>query len=254
MKRLLTLLILIYLSHLAAIAQTAPQAKPGASKNEEDLPNFEVEQYQLGLLMRGAKAGTIDPEEAKKIQAGHMAHIEKMSNTGKLMAAGPMMGNSELRGIFLFKAASIEEAQILAAADPAIKAERLKMVILPWMGTKGIGVRAMEEYKKNPQMQWTMKKVHFVLLKRGANWTGTQTPEIQKLQRHHLSYIRRMLDEGKMLTAGPFGGNGEWLGLFVFATESADEAKAWAEADPLLKNSHFALEIHPWFVAKEVWP
>lgn len=254
MKRILTPLILICLSAGAATAQTAPPAKQEAPRNEQEMPKFEVEQYQLGLLLRGSKSGTTDPEEAKQIQAGHMAHIQKMADSGKLMAAGPMMGNGELRGIFLFKAASVEEAKALAADDPAIKAERLKMEILPWVGTKGIGVRAMAEHKKNPQMQWTMKKVHFVLLKRGPNWTATQTAERQKLARDHLWYVRRMLDEGKMLTAGPFGGNSDRLGVFVLATEAADEAKAWAEADPLVKSGYFAVEIHPWFVAKEVWP
>jgi uncharacterized protein len=252
MKQILLLLMLFCLSHFAAVAQNAPPVRQEAP--EEGLPKFESEPYQLGLLMRGAKAATIDAEEAKKIQAGHMAHIEKMGKSGKLMAAGPMMNNGELRGIFLFKASSMEEAKALAADDPAIKAGRLRMEILPWMGTKNIGMRAMEEFKKNPQMQWTMKKVHFVLLKRGANWATTQTPETQKLQRSHLWHIHRMLKEGKMLTAGPFSGDSEWLGLFVFATESSDEAKAWAEADPLIKSGHFAVEIHPWFVAKEVWP
>jgi len=37
---------------------------------------------------------------------------------------------------------SVDEAKALATEDPAIKAERLKLEILPWFGPKGIGVKA----------------------------------------------------------------------------------------------------------------
>lgn len=36
--------------------------------------------------------------------------------------------------------------------------------------------------------------------------------------------------------------------------ESAEEAKAWAESDPAVKAGRVTVEIHPWLVAKEVWP
>src|SRR5262249_32203513 len=41
---------------------------------------------------------------------------------------------------------------------------------------------------------------------------------------------------------------------YQFNTESAEEAKAWSETDPLVKAGWMIVEIHPWLVAKEVWP
>jgi len=38
-----------------------------------------------------------------------------------------------------------------------------------------------------------------------------------------------MTDEGKMLTAGPFMKEGDLRGIFVFNTESSEEAKARAD-------------------------
>jgi len=38
-----------------------------------------------------------------------------------------------------------------------------------------------------------------------------------------------MMDEGKMLTAAPFMKEGDLRGIFVFNTESSEEAKAWAD-------------------------
>jgi uncharacterized protein YciI len=238
---------------LMAIAQVAQAQSTTPTKAETNPPRFDNEQYQFGMLTRGPKWTAENTPEIQKIQEGHMANINKMAQAGKLFAAGPILGNGELRGIFVFRAASIDEAKALAAEDPAIKAERLKLEILPWFGSKGIGVRAMDEFKKNPDMKWTMKKYHLAILRRGPQATQPAA-ETQKIQLEHLWNIRRMMDEGKMLTAGPFMKDGDLRGIFVFNTESAEEAKAWAEADPAVKAGRLIVEIHPWLVAKEVWP
>jgi uncharacterized protein YciI/uncharacterized damage-inducible protein DinB len=226
-----------------------------AAADQSQMPNFELETYQLGLLRRGPNSGTGTKEEAEKIQAGHMANISKMAADGKLFAAGPMGDNGDLRGIFIFRGISLEEARALAAEDPAIKANRLKLDLFPWMAApKNIGGKIMEEYKKDPKVPMTMTKHHFVLLKRNANAAAGASADMQKLQLAHLWNVRRLLDEGKAVAAGPVGNAGDLAGIFVFATESMEEAKAWAENDPMVKAGHLVAEIHPWFVAKEVWP
>ncbi len=245
-KNLLSLFLLLLLLVGTASAQSG---KPDQSKP----PQFDLETYQLGFLRKGPTSGTGTKEEAEKIQAGHMANIGKMAEAGKLIAAGPMMDDGDLRGIFLFKA-SMDEARALAAEDPAIKAGRLRMEIFTWMGPKGIGAKLNEEYKKNPKIPMTMTKYHFVLLKRGAKWTAESTPETQKLQIEHMWNIRQLMDAGKMPAAGPLANAGDLAGIFVLATQSADEAKTWAESDPAVKAGRLTAEIHPWFVAKEVWP
>jgi hypothetical protein len=40
----------------------------------------------------------------------------------KLVVAGPFGDNGELRGIFVFKVASLDEAKVLAETDPAVRA------------------------------------------------------------------------------------------------------------------------------------
>jgi uncharacterized protein YciI/uncharacterized damage-inducible protein DinB len=233
-------------------SESAPQRQQSQSGDETKPPQFDLEQYQFGLLARGSKWTAENTPEIQKLQEGHMANINKMAQMGKLFAAGPILDNGDLRGIFIFRAASIDEAKALAAEDPAVKAERLKLEILPWLGSKGIGVKAAEEHKKNPDMKWTMKKYHLVLLKRGSQ-TAQPAAEAQKIQLEHLWNIRRLMDQGKMLAAGPFLMDGDLRGIFVFNTESAEEAKAWAEADPAVKAGRLTVEIHPWLVAKEVW-
>jgi uncharacterized protein len=230
-----------------------PTLAQNQSKLESKAPQFENEQYQIGLLMRGPKWTAENTPEIQKIQEGHMANITRMAQLGKLFAAGPILDNANLRGIFIFRNTSADEARALAEEDPAIKAERLKLEILPWFGSKGIGVTAMEEYKKNPKMNWTMKKHHLVLLKSGPQ-KEQHAADAQKIHIDHLWHIRRMMDEGKMLAAGPLMKSGELRGIFVFDTESMEDAKAWTEADPAVKAGLLIVEIHAWLVAKEVWP
>ena len=235
-------------------SEAAPQP-PAPKTDQSKPPQFELETYQLGFLRKGPNHGSGTKEEAEKIQAGHMANINKMAADGKLFAAGPMGDNGDLRGIFIFRGISLEEAKILAAEDPASKANRLKLDLVPWMAApKGIGVKLMDEYKKNPKVAMTMAKHHFVLLQRNPKATAGSSAEMQKLQLAHLWNVRQLLDEGKAVAAGPVGNAGNLAGIFVFATESMEEAKAWAENDPMVKAGHLVAEIHPWYVAREVWP
>ncbi|MHC1774044.1 MAG: YciI family protein [Lentimicrobium sp.] len=89
--------------------------------------------YYMAFLKRGPDRSH-DSLTAAKIQEGHMAHIMQMAEDKKLVLAGPFMDNGDLRGIFIFNVASIEEAVELTNQDPAVKSGRLVMEIHPWFG------------------------------------------------------------------------------------------------------------------------
>ena len=61
-----------------------------------------------------------------------MANILALWKAKKLVLAGPMGDNGDIRGLFLFRVATIEEAKELTAADPAVKAGRLVAEVHPW--------------------------------------------------------------------------------------------------------------------------
>lgn len=94
--------------------------------------------YQFGLLMRGAKADAIPPGQLEEIQKGHMAHIGKMADGGLLVAAGPFEDGGDYRGIFVFRAASLEQARAMAEQDPAVRAGRLRLDLYPWKVAEGV--------------------------------------------------------------------------------------------------------------------
>lgn len=92
----------------------------------------------LAFLVRGDKWTPEKTPETEAIQKAHLANIQRLADMKKLVVAGPFGDNGTLRGIFVFKVDSIEEARSLAATDPAVKAGRLALQIHPWLVPEGI--------------------------------------------------------------------------------------------------------------------
>ena len=124
----LTLRLILWLATMALLraAENPAPALP---------PNMTT--YFFGLLTRGPNSGTGTTEEREKIQAAHLANITRLHAEGKLLVAGPFLDNGIWRGIFIFKCATLAEAQALAASDPAVQAGRLAVEIHPWLTQKG---------------------------------------------------------------------------------------------------------------------
>jgi len=107
---------------------------------EKPAPQFEMTTYYLALLRKGPSWTAERSPEVEKLQAGHMANINRLADAGKLLLAGPFADDGDLRGLFVLRAESLEEAQALCGTDPAIKAGRLKAEIHPWYSAKNIRV------------------------------------------------------------------------------------------------------------------
>ena len=93
--------------------------------------------YYFGFLKRGTAWTAERTPETQKIQEGHMAHLNASAKMGKLVIAGPMGDNGDIRGILVYKTATVEEARAIAEADPAVKAGRLRVELHKWFVTKG---------------------------------------------------------------------------------------------------------------------
>jgi len=95
-------------------------------------------QTYFAFLTRGEKWTPEKTPATEEIQKGHMANINRLAEMKKLIAAGPFGDNGRLRGIFVFRVGSLEEAKALTASDPAVQAGRLAMEIHPWMVPEGV--------------------------------------------------------------------------------------------------------------------
>ncbi|MEW6280415.1 MAG: YciI family protein [Candidatus Eremiobacterota bacterium] len=96
--------------------------------------------YYFVLLVKGPHRDQ-DAAEVQRIQAGHLANIERLGQEGKLDLAGPFLDDGEWRGLFIFNVANEEEVRRLLETDPAISSGRLDYVIRPWMGRRGASLR-----------------------------------------------------------------------------------------------------------------
>ena len=100
-------------------------------------PDPDVATYYVCVLTKGLYEGVGMKEERKKTQAAQNAYINELAREGKLLATGPIVDNSEWRGIYVFKCATLAEAKALANADPEVKAGRLKFEVHAWLTEKG---------------------------------------------------------------------------------------------------------------------
>ena len=113
---------------------------PWWSEDVMKKPSFPIKltTAYLALLTRGAKWTPEKTPATEELQKAHIANIVRLAEMKKLVVAGPFGDNGTLRGIFVFKVASLDEARALAETDPAVKAGRLAMDLHPWLVPEGV--------------------------------------------------------------------------------------------------------------------
>lgn len=64
----------------------------------------------------------------------------------------------------------------------------------------------------------------------------------------HFANMERLAAYGKLVLAGPFMKDpAGWRGLFVFAVEDVEQARALTATDPVIVNGEMVAEYHPWY-------
>ena len=104
--------------------------------NDTTVPIGEMKRYWLVLLQKGPNRNQ-DSVSAEKIQAAHMSNINRLAKEGKLVMAGPIGVEDDLRGIFLMNCADSSEVENFVRTDSAVITGRLVMKYYPWWTMKG---------------------------------------------------------------------------------------------------------------------
>jgi uncharacterized protein YciI len=138
--RAISLAVGLLFTTLPAAAQTPEEPKTVAGPG-----GFEMTTYYVGFLYRGPKWTAEHTPETEALQEAHLANIQRMAEMGKLLVAGPFTDDGELRGLYVFRVSTRQEAETLAATDPAVKAGRLRLEFHPWFAAKNIKVTARAE-------------------------------------------------------------------------------------------------------------
>lgn len=103
---------------------------------QNDTPR--MKQYWLVMLLKGGNR-THDKATAQRIQAAHLANIDKLWKEGKVVMAGPMgyKYDTDLRGIFIMDAKDSATAASFVMTDSAVITGRLRFEIHPWWTQTG---------------------------------------------------------------------------------------------------------------------
>ena len=129
MKELLILLLIILVS-------SSLKAQDEFEYTEGDT-TYVMKKYYLVLLKANADKEKLDSASIAQIQQAHLDNIGRLHDLGKIVMAGPMGEDGDLRGIFVMDCDSIEEARELCETDPAISKKRLLYEVHSWWAAKG---------------------------------------------------------------------------------------------------------------------
>jgi uncharacterized protein YciI len=95
----------------------------------------ELDSFTVALLVLRDDAPVWDDETAAAMQDAHLDHLATLHEQGHLVAAGPL-GHDRFRGLSILRV-GVEEARALKEADPAVRAGRFDVVVMPWQVPAG---------------------------------------------------------------------------------------------------------------------
>jgi uncharacterized protein len=98
------------------------------------MTRVDLEAFELVLLRTPENAPSYDHAELARIQAEHLAHHDRLRESGQVVTNGPVRDqpDTSLRGLAFYRTGSLEQARQLAEADPAVQAGRLAIEIMTW--------------------------------------------------------------------------------------------------------------------------
>jgi uncharacterized protein YciI len=237
-KKAFRILITIAALVTAAAAQCALASTPAAPEHYFF--------YHLVLLRRPANAPELDPDARRKLQEAHMANIRKLAQEGKLVLAGPFLDNTPLRGVYVLKTQSMDEAKRWTLTDPAVQAGRLAPEFHIW-------IQPTNTFSTPPESN-PMENYALVIYNKGGNFQPLNVPDIRPVILRHLAFLKSLRESGKMVVGGPFkDGTGDSLGLLIFAT-TPEEASQIVADDPFVLAGEVKPEVHPWTTQQGVPP
>ena len=101
--------------------------------------------------------------------------------------------------------------------------------------------------KKLGADEYGMKQYVLVMLKTGENKTSDKA-QTDSLFAGHMNNIRRLVDAGKLIVAGPLGKNDKtYRGIFILNVKTLEEANELLLTDPAIKGKLLAAETYIWY-------
>jgi uncharacterized protein YciI len=101
--------------------------------------DMEFDKFSIALLVLRPDRPRLDKEAEAVLQDAHMAHLADLHEAGYLLAAGPLLGGPDeaFRGLTILNVEP-EKARLLKEQDPAVRAGRFSVKVLPWIVPRGV--------------------------------------------------------------------------------------------------------------------
>jgi uncharacterized protein len=96
---------------------------------------MEFDRFTVAILQLRPDAPELDEEAAAALQDAHMTYLSDLHDAGQLLAAGPLF-DDELRGLSILNV-DPEQALRLKQQDPAVRAGRFSVKVVPWLVPRG---------------------------------------------------------------------------------------------------------------------
>jgi uncharacterized protein len=92
---------------------------------------MDFDRFTVVVLVLREDAPHLSEADAAELQDSHMSHLADLHHAGHLLAAGPLM-DDHFRGLSILNV-DPETARRLMEEDPAVRAGRLDVLVMPWM-------------------------------------------------------------------------------------------------------------------------
>lgn len=95
--------------------------------------------------------------------------------------------------------------------------------------------------------EYGMKTYVFCLLKSGTKTDATESEKKIAFE-GHMKNMNKLVEENKLVVAGPFYKNERnYRGIFIFNCSSIEEAEEWVKTDPAIKGNFLEAELTLWY-------
>lgn len=101
--------------------------------------------------------------------------------------------------------------------------------------------------KKLGADDYGMRKYVMAFLLRGDRVSEYTPEQRSEIQAGHMANIGKMAEMGKLIVAGPFFGNDDLRGIYIFDVQTLEEAKALTETDPAIQAGVLKMDLKEWY-------
>src|SRR4030095_1569870 len=157
-----TAIILMLVAGLVVSAQEKSQA------NDKTAPAHKMVEFQMALLKRAPNWENVKTPNGMALEKAQTNYVKWLIESGKAVIAGRLTDDGEIRGVYVLRAKTVEEAKAWADDSPAVKSGHLVSELHPWWS---------EEVMKKTTTPAATTTAYLAFLTRGAKWTPEKTPQ-----------------------------------------------------------------------------